>query len=209
LLFDRAAATAALERHRDRPSAPDKSAHAGTLSLKKFAKAIGVDRIMARQMAAKGVVASEKISAWYFFAPTVDDFKRTFALANEFSQRIGASYTPVNQYCLVMGLGGKGGEDFQPSGRMELCGPVHRCRRQQRRSLERESHDRQIVGYKLRVRLKTDRSGSNSETAALVWDEADGYRLIYSYRNNLNIGETQLNGHQKRGDAGNRGPPTE
>ena len=48
---------------------------------------------------------------------------------------------------------------------------------------------------KLRVRLRTDQSGSNSITAALVSDELDGYRLLYNYRNEPRIGETQLKAH--------------
>lgn len=48
---------------------------------------------------------------------------------------------------------------------------------------------------KIRVRLKTNQSGSNSITAALVYDEADGYRLLYNYRNDPNPGEPELKGH--------------
>lgn len=48
---------------------------------------------------------------------------------------------------------------------------------------------------KIRVRLKTRQSGSNSITAALVYDEADGYRLLYNYRNDPNSGEAALRGH--------------
>ncbi|MFV3371943.1 hypothetical protein ACNFH5_27550 [Pseudomonas sp. NY15435] len=48
---------------------------------------------------------------------------------------------------------------------------------------------------KIRVRLKTHQSGSNSITAALVYDEADGYRLLYNYRNDPNPGEPELRGH--------------
>ena len=48
---------------------------------------------------------------------------------------------------------------------------------------------------KLRVRLKTTQSGSNSITAALIWDEADGYRLLYNYRNDPKIGEADLKSH--------------
>lgn len=36
---------------------------------------------------------------------------------------------------------------------------------------------------KIRVRLKTATSGSNSTSAAILFDEADGYRLFYSYNN--------------------------
>jgi len=48
---------------------------------------------------------------------------------------------------------------------------------------------------KIRVRLKTRQSGSNSITAALVYDEADGYRLLYNYRNDPSPGEAALRGH--------------
>lgn len=48
---------------------------------------------------------------------------------------------------------------------------------------------------KIRVRLKTHQSGSNSITAALVHDEADGYRLLYNYQNDPNPGEPELRGH--------------
>lgn len=48
---------------------------------------------------------------------------------------------------------------------------------------------------KIRVRLKTNQSGSNSVTAALVYDEADGYRLLYNYRNDPSPGEPELRGH--------------
>lgn len=48
---------------------------------------------------------------------------------------------------------------------------------------------------KLRVRLKTKQSGSNSIVAALVHDKADGYHLIYNYRNDPKIGETHLKSH--------------
>lgn len=48
---------------------------------------------------------------------------------------------------------------------------------------------------KLRVRLKTKQSGSNSITAALICDEADGYRLLYNYRNDPRISEAELKSH--------------
>lgn len=52
---------------------------------------------------------------------------------------------------------------------------------------------------KLRVRLKTGLSGSSSVAAALVYDQADGFRLLYNYKNEPRIGETDLKGH--RGSA--------
>jgi len=48
---------------------------------------------------------------------------------------------------------------------------------------------------KIRVRLATGQSSSNSITAALISDEADGYRLLYNYRNDPKIGETHLKSH--------------
>lgn len=52
---------------------------------------------------------------------------------------------------------------------------------------------------RIRVRLKTAQSGSNSITAALVRDEADGFRLFYSYRNDPRADQFELNSH--RGSA--------
>ncbi|AXK40192.1 hypothetical protein [Crenobacter cavernae] len=52
---------------------------------------------------------------------------------------------------------------------------------------------------KLRVRLKTKQSASNSIAAALVYDKADGFRLIYNYKNEPKIGERELMAH--RGSA--------
>lgn len=52
---------------------------------------------------------------------------------------------------------------------------------------------------KIRVRLKTAQSGSNSTTAALLRDEADGFRLFYSYKNDPNADEAELQSH--RGSA--------
>jgi hypothetical protein len=49
---------------------------------------------------------------------------------------------------------------------------------------------------RLRVRLKTSQSGSNSTSAALICDEAEGYRLFYSYKNDPHIGEVELNSHR-------------
>lgn len=49
---------------------------------------------------------------------------------------------------------------------------------------------------KLRVRLTTTQSGSNSVTAALIRDEADGFRLFYSYRNDPKIGQPELQSHR-------------
>lgn len=49
---------------------------------------------------------------------------------------------------------------------------------------------------RLRVRLKTQQSGSNSIAAALVHDEADGFRLMYNYMNEPNINEPELVAHR-------------
>ena len=48
---------------------------------------------------------------------------------------------------------------------------------------------------KIRVRLKTGQSGSDSIAAALVCDDSDGYRLLYNYRNQPQIGEVELKSH--------------
>jgi SMODS-associating 2TM, beta-strand rich effector domain len=48
---------------------------------------------------------------------------------------------------------------------------------------------------KIRVRMATSQSGSNSITAALICDEADGFHLLYNYRNDPRIGETELKSH--------------
>jgi hypothetical protein len=49
---------------------------------------------------------------------------------------------------------------------------------------------------RLRIRLKTKQSGSNSIAAALVHDEVDGFRLMYNYKNEPGIGETDLAAHR-------------
>jgi hypothetical protein len=49
---------------------------------------------------------------------------------------------------------------------------------------------------RIRIRLKTTQSRSNSIAAALLHDEADGYRLMYNYQNEPNIGEADLKGHR-------------
>ena len=48
---------------------------------------------------------------------------------------------------------------------------------------------------RIRVRLKTQKSGSNSISAALVNDEVDGFRLLYNYRNDPVLGEPDLKSH--------------
>jgi hypothetical protein len=48
---------------------------------------------------------------------------------------------------------------------------------------------------KLRVRLKTKLSGSNSIAAALTYDSVDGWVLLYQYRNYPNIGQPELSSH--------------
>jgi hypothetical protein len=49
---------------------------------------------------------------------------------------------------------------------------------------------------RIRVRLATKQSGSNSVAAALLCDEVDGYRLLYHYKNDPNIGERDLASHR-------------
>lgn len=48
---------------------------------------------------------------------------------------------------------------------------------------------------KLRIRLKTAQSGSNSVVAAVMHDEVDGYQLIYNYKNDPKINEVDLQSH--------------
>tara|TARA_R110002020_G_C16315967_1_gene774286 strand:- start:7069 stop:7695 length:627 start_codon:yes stop_codon:yes gene_type:complete len=49
---------------------------------------------------------------------------------------------------------------------------------------------------RIRVRLKTATSSSNSRSAALIKDEADGWRLFYSYQNTPNIDQQHLPAHR-------------
>lgn len=48
---------------------------------------------------------------------------------------------------------------------------------------------------KIRVRLTTHQSSSHSITAALAYDEADGYTLLYNYKNEPRPGEPEIRGH--------------
>lgn len=48
---------------------------------------------------------------------------------------------------------------------------------------------------KVRVRLKTAQSGSNSINAAVLYDSVDGYKLIYNYRNDPRPDEPELRSH--------------
>lgn len=48
---------------------------------------------------------------------------------------------------------------------------------------------------KLRVRLKTNQSGSNSIAAALTHDSVDGWLLLYQYRNDPKIDQSELRSH--------------
>jgi hypothetical protein len=48
---------------------------------------------------------------------------------------------------------------------------------------------------KIRVRLKTAQSTSNSVAAALEWDKIDGYKLLYHFRNEPNVDQPDLNAH--------------
>ena len=48
----------------------------------------------------------------------------------------------------------------------------------------------------IKIRLKTKQSHSRSIAAALIHDEADGYRVMYHYLNTPNIDEPELNVHR-------------
>jgi SMODS-associating 2TM, beta-strand rich effector domain len=48
---------------------------------------------------------------------------------------------------------------------------------------------------KIRVRLRTAQSGSDSIAAALICDDDEGFRLLYNYRNTPKIGEVGLKAH--------------
>ncbi|WP_373991917.1 hypothetical protein [Duganella sp. BuS-21] len=48
----------------------------------------------------------------------------------------------------------------------------------------------------IRVRLRTEQSASNSTTAALIFDAADGYRLMYSYKNEPKATQQDLQEHR-------------
>src|SRR5690606_13992575 len=48
---------------------------------------------------------------------------------------------------------------------------------------------------RLRIRLTTTQSGSDSLVAAVMHDEAGGYRLFYNYRNDARIDQRELNNH--------------
>lgn len=48
---------------------------------------------------------------------------------------------------------------------------------------------------KIRVRLKTSQSASNSIAAALICDDAEGFQLLYNYRNDPKIGDVELRSH--------------
>lgn len=49
---------------------------------------------------------------------------------------------------------------------------------------------------KLRIRLKTDQSGSNSIAASLFHDEIDGFRLLYNYKNDPRSDQPELQPHR-------------
>jgi hypothetical protein len=53
---------------------------------------------------------------------------------------------------------------------------------------------------KIRVRLKTERSGSHSTTAAIVYDASDGHRLLYTYRNEPGMAQSDLRSHHGSAD---------
>lgn len=49
---------------------------------------------------------------------------------------------------------------------------------------------------KLKVRLKTTQSGSQSIAAALLFDPTEGYRLMYHYRNDPRVDQGELAAHR-------------
>ena len=53
---------------------------------------------------------------------------------------------------------------------------------------------------KIRVRLQTSQSSSISITAAILSEEDDGWRLLYTYRNEPRIGESSLSSHRGSAD---------
>lgn len=53
---------------------------------------------------------------------------------------------------------------------------------------------------RIRVRLETGQSASDSVAAALVSDAAAGFRLMYHYRNHPRIGEAELAAHHGFGE---------
>lgn len=48
---------------------------------------------------------------------------------------------------------------------------------------------------KVHIRMQTPQSGSDSVAASIIYDEGIGYRLIYNYRNDPKINETDLSSH--------------
>jgi hypothetical protein len=48
---------------------------------------------------------------------------------------------------------------------------------------------------KIKVHVKTDQSSSSSIAAAIVCDDADGFHLMYNYRNQPGTGEKELHAH--------------
>lgn len=48
---------------------------------------------------------------------------------------------------------------------------------------------------RLRIRLTTEQSASDSLVAAVMHDEAGGYRLFYNYRNEARIDQRELDSH--------------
>jgi len=53
---------------------------------------------------------------------------------------------------------------------------------------------------KIRLRQTTAQSGSDSVAAALQWDDIDGCRLLYHYRNDPNLNEKDLYPHHGFGE---------
>lgn len=48
---------------------------------------------------------------------------------------------------------------------------------------------------KVHIRMQTSQSGSDSVAASIIYDEGIGYRLIYNYRNDPKINESDLRAH--------------
>jgi len=49
---------------------------------------------------------------------------------------------------------------------------------------------------KIQIRLRTGQSASKSISAALVYESTDGYRVLYNYRNEPRIDESDLKAHR-------------
>lgn len=108
-------------------------------------------------------------------------FTALYALFNLYIWRWG----PLNRLLKIPNISGRwecSGETLEPNGNvLHLWNGV---------IVITQTWDR------IRVRLKTAQSGSNSISAALLHDEADGFVLLYHYRNEPKVGETHLHSHR-------------